>query len=127
MKVSEGLAKAAEVMAERGHTTGIYVDKTGVCAMGAIFIAGGADLTTVTVGDEVVGYSLDAGVPTYDGQVTLDLVRKFTDFLKANAERFGWPNDQFEGIPEWNDRSDYERVHTAFVEAAGWAKQFETE
>lgn len=127
MKTSEGLAKAAQVMADRGHNKGSYIAKNGsVCAMGAIFIASGAEIVPVTVSDEVIGYSIRTDVDGYNSNLSYHCVEILRSFLSENWNRFGWRiSSIYEGVPEWNDRKDYETVHTALVEASEWFKQFE--
>lgn len=116
LTVPEVLRRAVQVLDERGHYKGWYVDPDGgaVCASGACAVAAGLELYPIESDHEP-----EPAAPA--GSVDAEAVwRRAEDTLCMFLERA----EVSGGVPDWNDR--YERtldeVRAALLGAADWAE-----
>lgn len=111
MNTSEALRKAADVLAERGHTKGAYVDSEGrCCAQGAMRIA--CDIINPEGGSGSSNFRTLAAYRTYAQSCAM---------LEIWVER----NTGYSGVLSWNDdrtRTGTE-VERALREAADEAER----
>lgn len=113
MKTSEILAKAADIIDERGLAYEIYIDNAGkVCSVGAIRIVCGGTVTRI-----------DNQIPHIDTSTlnTSDSIRarKALEYYLATENQFDYAGEH---ITEWNDRNTKEMVVQAFRGAAEYQK-----
>lgn len=109
MKTSEVLAKAADLIDERGHAHEYYIDNDGkVCAVGAIRLAsGGRVLPQKGWG---VQYAIDIEVD--DIVYARNARRALENFLNLDLDVIS--------VVEWNDMNDKDEVVVALRNAADW-------
>lgn len=113
MKTSEVLNKAADLIEQRGHSHGRYIDIDGaVCALGAVRVACGAPVVPKYVG---VGYMLDMSAVDADVNGMMTARRALLCYLNEHADDY---DPVFDSIPKWNDRNDAETVINALRSAA---------
>lgn len=113
MKTSEVLNKAADLIDQRGHSHGTYVDSNGaVCALGAVRITCGATVIPKFFGG---GYTLDMGMANENFDAIRNARRALHHYLRASSHDYDLLSDS---IPNWNDRNDKETVVNALRSAA---------
>lgn len=121
MNTSEVLTKAADLIEEKGHSKGTYVDSGGeVCALGAIMITCGASiepsvhfksgLRLVNIGRNADQYNSSEAART-----------KLKEYLYFRGDEVGWHRPA-DSIPRWNDGNDGKTVVRVMREAAQWSK-----
>lgn len=111
MKTSEVLAKAADLIDERGHAHEYYLDNDGkVCAIGAIRLAAGGQIVPQT---GMVKNAIIIDVAEYEYARTARMALE--GFLNLDLDVFS--------VVEWNDRNDKDEVVTALRNAANWEQE----
>lgn len=108
MKTSEVLAKAADIIDERGHAHEFYLDNDGkVCAVGAIRLAAGGQIVpqTGTVKNAIV-------IDTDDQVYAINARRALEGFLNLDLNVIS--------VVEWNDSNNKDEVICALRNAASW-------
>lgn len=112
MKSSEVLKKAADLIVDRGHNKGAYVNEEGnVCALGAIRLACGGTVDSCQFSPSGWSVSIDQTVQIY---MVHQVSRALRNYLRGDPD---W-NNFSDSIPSWNDRSDKETVVNALRSAA---------
>lgn len=112
MQTSEILNKAADLIVDRGHNKGAYVNDQGnVCALGAIRLVCGGTVDSCQFSPSGWTVSIDETVKIY---TVHEVSKALRNYLRGDPD---W-NNFSDSVPSWNDRNDKDAVVRALRGAA---------